>query len=326
MKKIQISHFGDSKVLELVTSDIPAPEPGQVLVKIVAAGVNFLDIYQRQGGGVYNMSLPFTPGVEGAGVIEKIGEGVTHLQKGDMVAWAMALGSYAEYAVFPGEKLVKVPTGIDLTIAAAAALQGATAHYLVNSTFVIKPGHTALVHAAAGGTGNLLCQMILAKGGRVIASTSTDAKEALIRETGVSDVIRYDRASVKDEVKRITGGTGVDVVYDGVGQATFDESLASLKPRSMMVLFGAASGQVPAFDLQRLNASGSLFITRPTLGHYVATREELEMRLGEVFTSIADGSLRVRIGNAYPLGEAARAQDDLAGRGTVGKLVIEIQR
>lgn len=324
MKKIQISHFGDSKVLELITSDIPAPEPGQVLVKIVAAGVNFLDIYQRQGGGVYNMSLPFTPGVEGAGVIEKIGEGVTHLHEGDMVAWAMALGSYAEYGVFPSEKLVKVPTGIDLSIAAAAALQGATAHYLVNSTFVIKPGHTALVHAAAGGTGNLLCQMILAKGGRVIASTSTDAKEALIRETGVSDVIRYDRTSVKEEVKRMTGGTGVDVVYDGVGQATFDESLASLKPRSMMVLFGAASGQVPAFDLQRLNASGSLFITRPTLGHYVATREELEMRLGEVFTSIADGSLRVRIGNTYPLGEAACAQDDLASRGTVGKLVIEI--
>lgn len=324
MKKIQISQCGDSKVLEYVDSEIPTPGPGQVLVKIAAAGVNFLDIYQRQGGGVYNMSLPFTPGVEGAGVVEKVGEGVSHLQIRDSVAWAMALGSYAEYAVFPSEKLVKVPDGMDLTIAAAAALQGATAHYLVNSTFVIKPGHTALVHAAAGGTGNLLCQMILAKGGKVLATTSTDAKEKIIRETGVTEVIRYDSASVKDEVRRITGGAGVDVVYDGVGKATFDESLASLKPRSMMVLFGAASGQVPAFDLQRLNASGSLFITRPTLGHYVATKEELDMRLGEVFASISSGSLQVRIGKKYPLHEAARAQDDLAGRGTVGKLVLEI--
>jgi NADPH2:quinone reductase len=324
MKKIQISNFGDSKVLEHVDSEIPSPAPGQVLVKIAAAGVNFLDVYQREGGGVYNMSLPFTPGVEGAGVVEKLGDGVTNLRVGDKVAWPMALGSYAEYAVIPSEKLAHVPDGIDLTIAAAVALQGATAHYLVNSTFPIKPGHTALVHAAAGGTGNLLCQMILAKGGKVIATTSTDAKEKIIRDTGVTEVIRYDSASVKDEVKRITGGAGVDVVYDGVGKATFDESLASLKPRSMMVLFGAASGQVPPFELQRLNASGSLFITRPTLGHYVATKEELDLRLGEVFEMVASGKLHVRIGKSYRLQDAAQAQDDLAGRGTVGKLILEI--
>ncbi len=322
MKKIQITEFGDSSVLKLCEVDIPTPGDDQVVVKVAGAGVNFLDIYQRGGAGIYGLTLPYTPGVEGAGVVEQVGAKVEHIKPGDRVAWAMALGSYAQYALLPAEKVAKVPEGIDLTIAAASALQGTTAHYLVNSTYPIKPGDVALVHAAAGGTGNLLCQMILEKGGKVIATTSTDSKEKIIRETGVEDVIRYDSQGVAEEVKRITGGKGVDVVYDGVGAATFDDSLASLKPRSMMVLFGAASGPVPPFDLQRLNASGSLFITRPTLGHYLANRAELEERMSAIFTSIAKGKLSIRIGVQYALADAAKAHDDLAGRGTVGKLLL----
>lgn len=322
MKKIEISQFGDSKSLQLVEVATPTPGEDQALIKVAGAGVNFLDIYHRQGAGIYGLSLPFTPGVEGSGVVEEVGAHVTHLKVGDRVAWAIALGSYAEFAVLPAEKLSKVPEDIDLEIAASVALQGTTAHYLVNSTFPIKPGHVALVHAAAGGTGNLLCQMILAKGGQVIATTSTDYKEKIIRETGVQDVIRYDSESVQEQVRVITGGKGVDVVYDGVGQATFDESLASLKPRSMMVLFGAASGPVAPIDLQRLNASGSLFITRPTLAHYLADREELEHRMGAVFSLISQGKLRVRVSKKYPLAKAAQAHEDLAGRGSVGKLLL----
>ena len=322
MKKIQISEFGDSSVLKLCEVDIPIPGDDQVIVKVAGAGVNFLDIYQRGGAGIYGLTLPYTPGVEGAGIVHQVGAKVEHLKAGDRVAWAMALGSYTEYALLPSEKVAKVPEGIDLTIAAAAALQGTTAHYLVNSTYAVKPGDIALVHAAAGGTGNLLCQMILEKGGRVIATTSSSSKEKVIRETGVEDVIRYDSQGVAEEVKRITGGKGVDVVYDGVGASTFDESLASLKPRSMMVLFGAASGPVPPFDLQRLNASGSLFITRPTLGHYLATRNELEERMNAIFTSISTGKLSIRIGAQYPLADASKAHDDLASRGTVGKLLL----
>lgn len=322
MKKILISEFGGSSVLQLCEAPIPTPAEGQIVVQVAGAGVNFLDIYQRGGAGIYGLTLPYTPGVEGAGVVVEVGAGVNHLKVGDRVAWAMALGSYAEYAVLPGEKVAKVPADIDLKIAAAAALQGATAHYLVNSTYSIKPGDIALVHAAAGGTGNLLCQMILEKGGRVLATTSNDEKEKIIRETGVADVIRYDSQSVVEEVKNLTGGKGVDVVYDGVGASTFDDSLASLKPRSMMVLFGAASGPVPPFELQRLNANGSLFITRPTLAHYLADREELEMRMSAIFKSISDGKLKIRIGREYPLAQAATAHDDLAGRGTVGKLLL----
>ena len=322
MKKVLISTFGDSSVLELCDAPIPTPAADQVVVQVERAGVNFLDIYQRGGAGVYGLNLPFTPGVEGAGVVVEIGSGVNYLKVGDRVVWAMALGSYAEYALLPGEKVAKVPDEIDLKIAAAAALQGMTAHYLVNSTYLIKPGDVALVHAAAGGTGNLLCQMILEKGCRVIATTSNSEKEKIIRETGVSDVIRYDSQNVLQEVKNMTDGKGVDVVYDGVGAATFDDSLASLKPRSLMVLFGAASGPVPPFDLQRLNVNGSLFITRPTLANYITNRQELEMRMGEVFKLITNGKLKLRIGREYALAQAAQAQDDLAGRGTVGKLLL----
>ena len=322
MKKILISKFGDSSVLELCDAPIPTPAADQVVVKVERTGVNFLDIYQRGGAGVYGLNLPFTPGVEGAGVVVEIGSGVNYLKVGDRVVWAMALGSYAEYALLPGEKVAKVPDEIDLKIAAAAALQGMTAHYLVNSTYLIKPGDIALVHAAAGGTGNLLCQMILEKGGRVIATTSNSEKEKIIRETGVSDVIRYDSQNVLQEVKNMTDGKGVDVVYDGVGAATFDDSLASLKPRSLMVLFGAASGPVPPFDLQRLNVNGSLFITRPTLANYITNRQELEMRIGEVFKLISNGKLKLRIGREYALAQAGKAQDELAGRKTVGKLLL----
>jgi NADPH2:quinone reductase len=322
MKKVLISKFGGSSVLELCDAPIPTPAADQVVVQVERAGVNFLDIYQRGGAGVYGLNLPFTPGVEGAGVVVEIGSGVDYLKVGDRVVWAMALGSYAEYALLPGEKVAKVPDEIDLKIAAAAALQGMTAHYLVNSTYLIKPGDVALVHAAAGGTGNLLCQMILEKGGRVIATTSNSEKEKIIRETGVSDVIRYDSQNVLQEVKNMTDGKGVDVVYDGVGAATFDDSLASLKPRSLMVLFGAASGPVPPFDLQRLNVNGSLFITRPTLANYITNRQELEMRMGEVFKLITNGKLKLRIGREYALAQAGKAQDDLAGRGTVGKLLL----
>lgn len=322
MKKILISNFGNSSVLELCDAPIPSPAVDQVVVKVESAGVNFLDIYQRGGAGVYQLNLPFTPGVEGAGVVVEIGAGVDYLKVGDRVVWAMALGSYTEYALLPGEKVTKVPEEIDLKIAAAAALQGMTSHYLVNSTYSIKPGDIALVHAAAGGTGNLLCQMILEKGGRVIATTSNSEKEKIIRETGVTDIIRYDSQNVLQEVKNMTEGKGVDVVYDGVGAATFDDSLACLKPRSLMVLFGAASGAVPPFDLQRLNVNGSLFITRPTLANYITNRHELEMRMGEVFKLITDGKLKIRIGREYALAQAAQAQDDLAGRGTVGKLLL----
>lgn len=322
MKKILISKFGDSSVLEFTEAPIPTPAADQVVVQVERAGVNFLDIYQRGGAGVYGLNLPFTPGVEGAGVVVEIGAGVNYLKVGDRVVWAMALGSYAEYALLPGEKVAKVPDEIDLKIAAAAALQGMTAHYLVNSTYLIKPGDVALVHAAAGGTGNLLCQMILEKGGRVIATTSNSEKEKIIRETGVSDVIRYDSQNVLQEVKNMTNGKGVDVVYDGVGAATFDDSLASLKPLSLMVLFGAASGPVPPFDLQRLNVNGSLFITRPTLANYITNRQELEMRIGEVFKLISNGKLKLRIGREYALAQASEAQDDLAGRKTVGKLLL----
>lgn len=322
MKKILISEFGDSSVLHLSESPIPTPAADQIVVKVDSAGVNFLDIYQRGGAGVYQLNLPFTPGVEGAGVVVEIGSDVDYLKVGDRVVWAMALGSYAEYALLPGEKVAKVPEEIDLKIAAASALQGMTAHYLVNSTYLIKPGDVALVHAAAGGTGNLLCQMILGKGGRVIATTSNSEKEKIIRETGVTDIIRYDSQNVLQEVKNMTEGKGVDIVYDGVGAATFDDSLASLKPRSLMVLFGAASGPVPPFDLQRLNVNGSLFITRPTLANYITNRQELEVRIGEVLKLIADGKLRIRIGREYALAQAAEAHDDLAGRGTVGKLLL----
>lgn len=322
MKKIEIAEFGGSEVLQLVDAPIPTPSDTQLLVKVAAAGVNFLDIYQRQGSPIYGLTLPYTPGLEGAGIIAAIGSGVTTLKVGDRVAWAMALGSYAEYLIVEEAKVVTVPQGLDLQEVAAFMLQGLTGHYLTNSTYEIKPGDVALVHACAGGTGSLLAQMILLKGGIVIGTTSSEKKEAIVRELGVQHVIRYDRDDFQDEVKKITNGRGADVVYDGVGAKTFDKSLLCLKPRGMMVLFGAASGPVPPFELQRLNAAGSLFITRPTLAHHVADAAEFKSRSEEAFDLLLSGKLSVRIDQRYILGDAKIAHEDLASAHTSGKLIL----
>lgn len=322
MKQILISKFGGSDTLKIVDAEVPNPTPTQVIVKVAAAGVNFLDIYQRQGSPLYGLTPPFIPGLEGAGIIEKIGTEVTKFKVGQAVAWASALGSYRKYHAIDVEKLVLVPEGINLEIAAAAMLQGTTAHYLTHSTYPIKKGDVALVHAAAGGTGRLLCQVILNMGGTVIASTSSDEKAQLVREIGVKHIIRYDREDILTQVKEFTDGKGVDVVFDGVGAKTFDQSLSCLKPRSMMVLFGAASGPVPPFELQRLNSGGSLFITRPTLAHHVASNEELTMRAEAVFDLILDKQLVVRVGKTFPLSDAPQSHDELASGKTTGKLLL----
>jgi NADPH:quinone reductase len=322
LKQILISNFGGSDSLQYVDSDIPVLSPGQVLVKVVAAGVNFIDIYQRQGSPFYDLTLPFVPGLEGAGVIEEVGSQVTKFKVGQSVAWLGVLGSYRDYHAIDQEKLVAVEDDIDLKVAAAVMLQGTTAHYLTHSTFPIKKGDVALVHAAAGGTGRLLCQFIVNLGGTVIATTSSEEKAQLVRDIGVTHVIRYDQEDVLTKVKEFTGGKGVDVVYDGVGAKTFDQSLRCLKPRSMMVLFGAASGPVPPFELQRLNSGGSLFITRPTIAHHVATNEELTMRVETIFGWIRSKKLEVRIGGAFPLSDAPRAHEALASGQTTGKLLL----
>ena len=322
MKKIEIAQFGGSETLQLVDAPTPTPSGTQLLVKVAAAGVNFLDIYQRQGAPIYGITPPYTPGLEGAGVVEAVGSDVTLFKVGDRVAWTMALGSYAEYLIVEQAKVVSVSQGLDLEEVAAFMLQGLTGHYLTHSTYEIKPGDIALVHAAAGGTGSLLAQIILLKGGVVIGTTSTDAKEATVRALGVQHVIRYDSENFLDEVKKITGGRGVDVVYDGVGAKTFDQSLLCLRPRGMMVLFGAASGAVPPFELMRLNAAGSLFITRPTLAHHVADAAEFALRSKAIFDLLLQGKLSVRIDKRYALGDAHAAHDDLASGKTSGKLIL----
>jgi len=286
-----------------------------------AAGVNFIDIYQRSG--TYRMDLPFVAGSEGAGTVEAVGAGVDPGLVGQRVGWAMVDGTgYTELAVVPADRLVPVPDEVDDEHAAAVLLQGMTAQYLVETTYPARSGDVALVHAAAGGVGQLLCQMLAAKGVRVIATTSTEAKAELAREAGAADVILYRDADLVAEVRRLVGGRGVDVVYDGVGRDTFDAGLEVLRPRGMMVLFGASSGPVPPFDPQRLNAAGSLFLTRPSLKHYIADRAELEERAGVVLGAVAAGRLRVRIGGRYPLEEAARAQADLGSGSTTGKLLV----
>ncbi len=323
MKKILISEFGDANKLQLAQVEIPSVAEGKVLVQVDYAGVNFIDTYQRQGVPVYNMVLPFTPGMEGAGVVTEVGIGVSDFKVGDKVAWTAALGSYTQFHLIDATKLVKIPAELDTKIAAAAMLQGLTAQYLSDATFPIKPGDVALVHAAAGGTGYLLCQMILARGGKVIASTSTDEKEKLIKKLGIAHIIRYDKEDILTKVKEFTNGIGVNVVYDGVGQKTFDQSILSLKPRGMMVLYGAASGQVPPFDLQRLNAGGSLYITRPTLFHYISELSEYRRRSEELFKLISSGKLEIRIHHTYDLTDSKKAQEDLASGKTSGKLLIK---
>ena len=321
MNAIQISETGGPEVLELADLPIPQPGPGQVLIRVEATGVNFIEIYFRKG--VYKTSLPFTPGSEAAGTIEELGPGVTGFAAGDAVASASVLGSYAEYALVPAAQLVKVPSGLSMEQAGAALLQGMTAHYLTHSTFPLKAGDTALVHAGAGGVGLLLTQMAVRLGARVISTVSTDAKAELSREAGAADVILYTHQDFEAEVKRLTGGKGVDVVYDSVGKTTFDGSLNCLRPRGLLALFGASSGPVPPFDPIQLSGKGSLFVTRPTLWHYIATRAELEWRAGDVLGWAAKGELKLRTEYVYPLAEAAQAQIDLEERKTTGKILLE---
>ena len=323
MRVVVGERLGGPEVLSVAEREAPRPGPGEVVVDVAAAGVNYMDIYQREGIGSYRPEPPFVPGAEGAGTVAAVGEGVTHLAVGDHVAWAGPGRSYAEQVALPAKGVVPVPDGINLQVAAAAILQGMTAHYLCTSTYPVREGDVAVVHAAAGGVGLLLTQMVKQRGGVVVGTTSggrAGRRSSSRSRAGADHVVGYDR--FRDVVDEATDGAGAHVVYDGVGKDTFDDSLAALRPRGMMVLYGAASGQVPPFDPQRLNSGGSLFLTRPTLVHYIADAAELRWRAGEVFDWIAKGELEVRIGGTYPLAEAARAQEDLASRRTTGKLLL----
>lgn len=320
MQAIQVQKTGGPEVLTLAEVPIPTPKAGEALVRIHASGVNFIDIYYREGR--YKHDLPFINGQEAAGVVEAVGEGVTTCKPGDHVAWSNILGSYAEYAAIAADRLVPVPEKLDFKLAAAAMLQGLTAHYLSYSTFPLKKGDTALVHAAAGGVGLLLTQMAAQIGAKVIATVSTEEKAQLAREAGAAEVILYTQQDFEAGTKRLTEGHGVDVVYDSVGKDTFAKSLNVLRPRGMMVLFGGSSGAVPPFDLIELSTKGSLFVTRPTLKHYTLTRDDLVARSKFVFDAVAAGSLKVRMEHTYPLAEAQQAHIDLAGRKTTGKLLL----
>ena len=326
MRAIQAVRAGGSEVLKLINLPEPTPSAGEVLVKSAAAGINFIDTYRR--GGVYPMPFPHIPGDEGAGVVTAVGHGVTDLAVGDRVAWADSPGSYAELVRVKAERALRVPDGVELDVAAALPLQGLTAHYLTTSTYPVQQGDWILVHAGAGGVGLLLTQLAIARGARVITTVSTADKEELSRAAGAAEVIRYDllhdlTAELPGLVRELAGG-GVPVVYDGVGRSTFDASLACLRQRGVMVLFGASSGPVSPFDIQRLNSGGSLFLTRPTLVHHIATTEELRRRADELFAAVIDGTLDVRIGNRFPLPEAAEAHRALEGRATTGKVILEI--
>jgi NADPH:quinone reductase len=317
---VLVTKTGGPEVLRFDAWDLPEPGPGEVRVRVTAAGVNYIDVYFRTG--LYPRPTPFVPGLEGAGVVEAVGAGVKGFAAGDVVASAGAPGFYAEHVNAPAERLVRVPDGVDAKVAAAAMLQGMTAHYLSHGVRETHEGDVALVHAAAGGTGLLLVQMLARAGARVIGTCSSDAKAALVREAGAADVIRYDTTEFAPEVKRLTGGRGADVAYDSVGKTTFAGSLASLRPRGLCVLFGQSSGPVPPFDLNQLNTGGSLFVTRPSLAHYSAARAELEERAGAVLGAIRKGELKVRIGGEWPLSQAAEAQRALESRGTTGKLLL----
>ncbi|MHA6782616.1 quinone oxidoreductase family protein [Pseudonocardia saturnea] len=322
MRAIRIAESGGPEVL--IPTELPDPSPGagELLVEVAAAGVNFIDTYQRQG--IYPMTLPYVPGMEGAGRVRALGEGVTDFAVGDRVAWCEQLGSYAELVAVEADKAVPVPDAVDDATAVGALLQGMTAHFLVHDTYPVQAGDDVLVHAAAGGVGLLLTQLATAKGARVIATVSTAEKEELARGAGAAEVIRYTEVDdLAGAVRELTGGTGVAVVYDSVGKTTFDASLDSLRTRGMLVLFGAASGPVPPVDPQRLNRGGSLYLTRPTLFHHVATPETLRARAAAVYGSVADGTLDVRIGHRYPLADARTAHEDLEARRTTGKVLLE---
>ncbi|HEY0758157.1 MAG TPA: quinone oxidoreductase [Acidisarcina sp.] len=331
MKAIQITETGGPEVLCLRELPIPEPGPGTALIRVHASGVNFIDVYYREGR--YKAELPLVLGREGAGTIERVGEAVAEpaaqgcavmasFSPGDSVAWCEAAGSYAEYAVVPLDKLVAVAPGLDLKLAAASMLQGMTAHYLTHSTVALKRGDTVLVHAAAGGVGLLLTQMAAQLGARVIATVSTEEKAALAREAGASEVILYSGSDFEAETMRLTDGQGVDVVYDSVGKTTFEKSLNCLRARGLLALYGASSGAVPPFDPIQLSVKGSLFLTRPALGSYIKTREELTERATEVLDWVAQGKLKVRIGHTYALAEAGQAHRDLESRKTTGKILL----
>jgi len=322
MKAIQITTVGGPEVLKVSELADPTPGTGEVLIRVHASGVNFIDVYYREGK--YKSPLPFVPGAEGSGVIQSLGEGVTGFAVGDAVAWYGPLGSYTELAVVKAAIVVKVPEGVSLDTAAAIMMQGVTAHYLSHSTFQLKAGDTALVHAAAGGVGALLTQMAVAIGARVIATVSTPEKAEVAREAGANEVIMYTESDFEVETKRLTDGKGVDVVYDGVGKTTFEQSLKCLRTRGLMALYGAASGAVPPFDLGRLSMMGSLFVTRPISLDYVKTREELTGRIDDLFRWVIEGKLKVRIDHSYPLDQAAQAHIDLEGRKTIGKLLLSM--
>ena len=320
MKAIQVKQTGGPEVLQLADLPIPQPKPNEAVVKIVASGVNFIDVYQREGR--YKVPLPFVLGQEAAGTITAVGPEVKSVKPGDRVAWSSVLGSYAEYAAVPGERLVPIPQGVSDQQAASTMLQGMTAHYLCHDTFALQRGQTALVHAAAGGVGLLLVQMAHNIGARVIATVSTDEKAKLARQAGADEVILYTQVDFEAETRRLTSAKGVDVVFDGVGKTTFEKGLNVLRSRGMMVLFGGSSGAVPPFDLIQLSTKGSLFVTRPTLAHYTASTEELHAHSSAVFKMIAEGKLKLLIEHTYPLADAPQAQRDLEGRKTTGKLLL----
>ncbi len=320
MKAIQVKQTGGPAVMELAELPIPQPKSNEAVVKIQAAGVNFIDVYNREGR--YKVPLPFVLGQEGAGAVSAVGSDVREVAVADRVAYTSVLGSYAEYAAVPADRLVKIPDGVSEREAASAMLQGITAHYLSHDTYPLKKGETALIHAAAGGVGLLLVQMAHNIGARIIATVSTEEKARLAREAGADEIILYMQSDFEAETKRLTSGKGVDVVYDSVGKTTFDKDLNVLRPRGMLALFGGSSGAVPPFDPITLTQKGSLYLTRPSLGHYIITRQELQQRAGAVFGMIRDGKLKLRIEHIYPLAQAGQAHRDLEGRKTTGKLLL----
>ncbi len=320
MRAIRVPQYGGPEAMKLDELATPKPGAGQALVRIEAAGVNFIDVYQRTG--LYKNPLPVPLGLEAAGVVEEVAPGVTTVRAGERVAWTGVPGSYATHNAVPADRLVALPSGLDARAGAAAMLQGMTAHYLAHSTYPLKPGDACVVHAAAGGVGLLLCQMAKRAGARVIGTVSTEEKAKLAREAGADEVILYTKQDFEAEVKRLTGGKGLQVVYDSVGKDTFDKSLNCLAPRGYLVLYGQSSGPVAPFDPQVLSAKGSLFLTRPSLNHHILTREELLKRAGEILGWIEKGQLKLRIGATFPLGQAAEAHRQLEGRKTTGKVLL----
>lgn len=320
MQAIRVHNTGGPEVLTYEEVPTPQPGPGEARVKLAASGVNFIDTYQRKG--LYKLKLPIIIGQEGGGVVDAVGDGVTEVKPGDNVVYTSVMGSYAEYVIVPAARLIHVPDGVSLEVATAAMLQGLTAHYLASSTYPLRPGNVALVHAAGGGVGQLLTQIAKKRGARVLGTVSNDEKAALARSSGADEIIYYTREDFLAAVKRLTDGKGVDVVYDSVGKDTFDKSLDSLRPRGYLVLYGQSSGPVAPVDPQVLNAKGSLFLTRPTLANYIADREELTQRTDEVLGWIKEGTLKIRIDKTFPLAQAAEAHRYLEGRYTKGKVLL----